>query len=43
MTSTIEVENAAGLDEMVNEPDGSRVQPSHHAAVWGFVPDLPNS
>ena len=43
MTSTIEAENAAGLVEMVNEPDGSRVQPTHHGRVWGIVPYLPNS
>ena len=42
-TSTIEAENATGLVEMVNEPDGSRVQPTHHGGVWGFVPYLPNS
>ena len=43
ITSTIEAENAAGLVEMVSESDGSRVQPTHHGGVWGFVLYLPNS
>ena len=38
VTSTIEAKNAAGLVEVVNEPDDSRVQPTHHGGVWGFVP-----
>ena len=37
VTSTIEAENAARLVEMVGESDGSRVQPTHHGGVWGFV------
>ena len=41
VTSTIEAENAAGLVEMVSESDGSRVQPTHHGGVWGFVPVFP--
>ena len=43
VTLMIKAENATGLVEMVNETDGSRVQPTHHGGVWGFVPYLSNS